>query len=1598
MDVEHEHAQRTWYVNKIYIFWSIFFHHSSCLRRVALLPSVCAMASDVSKSGVLKHSWRTSAFASLQEFFAKFASEIVQLQKQNLRVVVMSHHAKKHAEWQHAQDIFVRQSTSLTVEEKELLEDWQFILCDMSTLESVALLSGLQRCFQRVDSFFNEHAAVLKKIDAKNLDTALRRRAMAQYPLSTFSRLFLERYEEQLTTEQRKAMSIWKEKLCGQSAATASEQETITAKRKKAVLDIQAFFAKFAAEIVELQKENLRSAVLSSSANKYAEWMQARNFFVRHFDFLSVEDKDLLQDWELVLCDVSTLESVALLPRLQRCFERVDAFLKEYAEALKKIAARKLDTALRSRHMQQFPMSTFTRLFLERYEEQLTTEQRKAMSIWKEKLCGQSAATASEQETITAKRKKAVLDIQVFFAKFAAEIVELRKENLRSAVLSNSANKYAEWMQARNFFVRHFDFLSVEDKDLLQDWELVLCDVSTLESVALLPRLQRCFERVDAFLKEYAEALKKIAAKNLDTALRSRHMAQFPMATFARVFLERYEEQLATDNRQVLSTWQAQLCAVSAPEQEAKTEKRKKAVLDIQEFFAKFAADIVELQKKDLRSVANSFQANKHAEWMQAKNFFLRHFDFLALEEKDLLQDWQLVLCDVSTLESVALLSGLQRCFERVDAFLKEHAEALQKIAAKNLGTALRSRHMAQFPMSTFTRLFLEKFEQQLATEQVEVLSMWQAQLCAVTAAEQEAVAAKRKKAVLDIQEFFAKFAADIVELQKKDLRSVVMSFQATKHAEWKQAQNFFVRHFDFLSVEDKDLLQDWELILCDMSTLESVVLLPRLSRSFDRMKAVVVEHSDKLKLQKRMSLVDSLESSDMQCIPMCCFCALFLKRHLKRLSAGQIAEVAEWERDFCVTETELVGKFHEMLQRREADLKMLNATCVEQLFSGHLKKTDADLRFGYDFVRRSWTQLSLPEQKRVQQALQHFVVQVEQIPAKSIHEPKLFVGETVLGNQLPRPRLPKSLRQLYGNSMDAESRIMPFLHRANEVDEYMLKLKFQDCAYCKEGWFGVQTGKDKSRLPGGIESQAFQKTNFCQALETEWLEPNKPICENCLIEAKMRAKAGMPKEPFRLTSANHADPGETLPETDDLTYFEEELLSPIQHLVRIFTLYSTGQCELRGHVGNLFQNGPQFVREIPAAIGDMKMLLIRRCPKDPHRKQRVPFLVSRLRLERALDRVFKPVEEGGSMAMRPGGLTPEGYLGFVKRENLEQYSNTEEGEEPVGLQTQEVEQQIWKKMEKKLFAMWISARLSLQLASQVRFLHEPEESESDADRVQKTWDSLRKKLDDLSLEVGGPDELVTSSLVGYLVSTYLFSDGSTQHGFVSSDGPGFVSSDGPACDQKNMGHERVEQILHDELTAVQEVAAWSEHPLVAEGFWSPEDLSAQQTHDEMQDDLWNALLEAHRSDAALTANVKRHGAGRVEGLPIIDPPTVLSRNQLIREDHPYYIAAGFLKLFPLGHGDYWAHVQERADNMSPLSFWEWLKHLLLRADGRFQSHPRFYFFSLNTALRNKALRARTYFVKRQIGLNTSDAYTNEQLMNMGKSQFTKVKLLLNKP
>ena len=120
--------------------------------------------------------------------------------------------------------------------------------------------------------------------------------------------------------------------------------------------------------------------------------------------------------------------------------------------------------------------------------------------------------------------------------------------------------------------------------------------------------------------------------------------------------------------------------------------------------------------------------------------------------------------------------------------------------------------------------------------------------------------------------------------------------------------------------------------------------------------------------------------------------------------------------------------------------------------------------------------------------------------------------------------------------------------------------------------------------------------------------DDGKRICTRC--HAEVIKNGGDPDaRPQLRCAANHMDIEDTFEELDDLTFFEEEILAPIQPLVRVYTLYSTGLTEMRGHVANWAQNGPQTVREIPCKAKELKMLLIRRFPRDPDKSQRVPFM-----------------------------------------------------------------------------------------------------------------------------------------------------------------------------------------------------------------------------------------------------------------------------------------------------------------------------------------------------------------------------------------------------
>ena len=76
--------------------------------------------------------------------------------------------------------------------------------------------------------------------------------------------------------------------------------------------------------------------------------------------------------------------------------------------------------------------------------------------------------------------------------------------------------------------------------------------------------------------------------------------------------------------------------------------------------------------------------------------------------------------------------------------------------------------------------------------------------------------------------------------------------------------------------------------------------------------------------------------------------------------------------------------------------------------------------------------------------------------------------------------------------------------------------------------------------------------------------------------------------------------------------------------------------------------------------------------------------------------------------------------------------------------------------------------------------------------------------------------------------------------------------------------------------------------------------------------------LDTAAMPRAEQASLDRCGAARLAGAPIVDPPRAADARVLLREDMPFYIALGFLKIFQTGHGDYWAFQQQRRERGLP--------------------------------------------------------------------------------
>ena len=341
-----------------------------------------------------------------------------------------------------------------------------------------------------------------------------------------------------------------------------------------------------------------------------------------------------------------------------------------------------------------------------------------------------------------------------FLAGFCDEIIDLNKATLEGVLKSSGHKRWPAWKAARNFWERKSLSLSAAQLALFEDWEFLLCDTSGLTAEVAASRLDRCFNRAETFWAEQTEALKKLGQKSLKAALSSRHMKQFDMSAFSSILLQRYEDVFTLEQREAMSFLQDSVCVLT-PEQRQVAQQR---FLDAWErligFFAMFAQEIISLEKPSLGEVVRSKRKETSLQWLHAHNFFQRHVDKLSVEQKDFLDDWQLVLCNIAT-DTAVLLPGIRRSFERACAYLEDKKDDLISLRQTTVVGALSNKTLSKEPLCVFTSCFLKRYAELLPVDLKLQLDAWEQQICGEAVAESEA---KRDQRTVDNFDFLFSF------------------------------------------------------------------------------------------------------------------------------------------------------------------------------------------------------------------------------------------------------------------------------------------------------------------------------------------------------------------------------------------------------------------------------------------------------------------------------------------------------------------------------------------------------------------------------------------------------------------------------------------------------------------------------------------------------------------------------------------------------------------------------------------------------------------------------------------------------------------------
>ena len=807
--------------------------------------------------------------------------------------------------------------------------------------------------------------------------------------------------------------------------------------------DLIAFLEREEESLKAVAKSDLKSTLRTGAGTKGNTADSERFHFYKIYcqlaKTLTEDQRNEIARWEDKLC---TKQEDAE-------FRKFFNILETRKDELQKLAKSSLEACFNTQHSRSDKDLTFCWNFLKRKKASFSPEQEQQLLSLEREICAEDAALRPVPEVDF---RKFVEIVQ----KRKDELQKLSKSSLEACFNTQHSKSNKDLTFCANFLKRQKASFSSEQKQQLLSLEREIC----AEDAALRPVPDVDFRKFVEIVQKRKDELQKLSKSSLEACFNTQHSKSNKDLTFCANFLKRQKASFSPEQEQQLLSLEREICAEDAALRPVPDVDFRKFV----EIVQKRQDELQKLSKSSLEACFNTQHSKSNKDLTFCANFLKRQKASFSPEQEQQLLSLEREICA----EDAALRPVPDVDFRKFVEIVQKRKDELQELSKSSLEACFNTQHSKSNKDLTFCANFLKRQKASFSPEQKQQLLSLEREIC------HEDVDFRK------FVEIVQKRKDELQKLSKSSLEACFNTQHSKSNKDLTFCANFLKRQKASFSLEQEQQLLSLERDVC-------VVHLD----DFRRFTTTLQTRGQEL-AQTRPPDLHAIFSSRRKKDQDLEFCRLFWQRNASKLTSLQQQEVDE----LAVTITcsvrhhdraalrpavgRLLCKFEEILDRRRAEFVAVAACSTQSLFARHVKKTDNELRFCYDFLARVFPTLNAEQQQHVRSKLQNVLVDTCQVPLKAPYQGKLHAAETILSDALPRPRLPKSLRQFYGNSMDAEARVMTFFNRVHEVDTYMTSLEFQDCDYCHEGWFG--TTKKKAQLPGGFESEVFKKTNFLRA------------------------------------------------------------------------------------------------------------------------------------------------------------------------------------------------------------------------------------------------------------------------------------------------------------------------------------------------------------------------------------------------------------------------------------------------------------------------------------------------------------------------------------